>query len=350
MIFPSRRHLRAASRLSRAGQKMFGVKTSFTVPDSGKLGVVMDGVAGILRGLMAKTAEAPAAPRPVRTKAAPGQFLQREFTNAAGTRPYRLYVPASYRGQPVPLIVMLHGCTQSPEDFAAGTRMNEIAEQQGFLVAWPGQIVSANPAKCWNWFSQNDQRRDHGEPSMIAGITRLIIGEYAIDRNRVYVAGMSAGGAAAAIMGDAYPDLYAAIGIHSGLPCGSATDLQSALAAMKHGGTGSVQGFARLVPAIVFHGSEDRTVHPDNADAVIGQLVAANPMVTSVQEGRVPGGHAYRRVLHANPAGKTMLEQWVIHNGGHDWSGGSKEGSYTDPLGPDASREMVRFFLEHRHV
>ena len=196
--------------------------------------------------------------------------------DAAGTRPYRLYVPASYRGQPVPLLVMLHGCTQSPEDFAAGTRMSEVAEKERFLVAYPGQIVSANPAKCWNWFSPNDQSRDRGEPSMIAGITRLIIGEYAIDRNRVYVAGMSAGGAAAAIMGDTYPDLYAAIGIHSGLPCGSATDLQSALSAMKHGGTGSVEGFARLVPAIVFHGSEDRTVHPDNADAVIDQLVAAN--------------------------------------------------------------------------
>jgi poly(hydroxyalkanoate) depolymerase family esterase len=284
------------------------------------------------------------------------QFLSASFTNHVGTRPYKLYIPASYRGDAVPLIVMLHGCTQSPDDFAAGTRMNAAAEGYGCLVAYPGQISSANHSKCWNWFRFADQARDRGEPSLIAGIAREIIKDYAIDPRRIYVAGLSAGGAAAAIMGAAYPDLFAAIGVHSGLACGAAHDLPSALAAMRQGqsaphrrdktGSGELR---RMVPTIVFHGDRDTTVHPYNGDCVIAHAAFGAALDQRVTRGSVPGGHAYTLTSHFGSNGEIVLEQWVIHGAGHKWSGGSLAGSYTDPHGPDATREMLRFFLQHEN-
>jgi poly(hydroxyalkanoate) depolymerase family esterase len=252
---------------------------------------------------------------------------------------------------------MLHGCTQSPDDFAAGTRMNAVAEGHICLVAYPGQTSSANRQKCWNWFSEGDQQRDGGEPSLIAGITREVMRDYAIDPRRVYVAGLSAGGAAAAVLGQAYPDLYAAIGVHSGLACGAARDLPSAFAAMQRGNGGSAyraagisrSGPQRVVPAIVFHGDRDTTVNPRNGDAVVAQAARGAALRTHAEEGRVPGGYAYSRALHADANGQTVIEQWVIHGAGHAWFGGSPAGSYTDPRGPDATGEMLRFFLEHPH-
>jgi poly(hydroxyalkanoate) depolymerase family esterase len=289
-----------------------------------------------------------------------GQFLLASYGNKAGSRAYKLYVPSGYHGQAVPLVVMLHGCTQSPDDFAAGTRMNVLAEERTCLVAYPAQAAAANASKCWNWFSPSDQQRGQGEPSLIAGITRQIMRDYVVDPERVYVAGLSAGAAAAAIMGMTYPDLYAAIGVHSGLACGAASDLPSAFAAMQQGGaaagrSGSASGAAvsrRIVPTIVFHGDQDGTVHPRNGDQVIAQSRASATagLQTRVQRGRVPGGHAYSRTLHTDARGQTILEHWVIHGAGHAWSGGSPAGSYTDPQGPDAAREMLRFFLEHRRA
>jgi len=283
------------------------------------------------------------------------EFLACTFSNRAGSRPYKLYVPSGYHGQSVPLIIMLHGCTQSPDDFAAGTRMNAAAEQHTFLVAYPGQTSSANMQKCWNWFRAADQQRDAGEPSLIAGITREVMLDYAIDTRRVYIAGLSAGGAAAAIMGDAYPDLYAAIGVHSGLACGAARDMPSAFAAMQGNGgpaprrarTGPAASNPRVVPTIVFHGDHDTTVNPTNADLVVAQSGQGASLRRWVEKGQVSGGLAYSRMLHANASGETMVEQWVIHGAGHAWSGGSPAGSYTLPQGPDATGEMVRFFLEH---
>lgn len=281
------------------------------------------------------------------------QFLSRSFTNQAGSRPYKVYVPSGYRGQPVALVVMLHGCTQSPDDFAAGTGMNAAAEAQTFLAVYPGQTSSAHAQKCWKWFNPEDQQRGTGEPSLIAGITRQVMQDYAIDPRRVYVAGLSAGGAAAAVMGDAYPDLYAAIGVHSGLACGAASDLPSALAAMQRGGASPApRGSARArrrVPTIVFHGDRDTTVSPRNADAVTEHAVGDAASRTQVQTGQPSGGHPYSRTVHLDGTGAALTEQWLIHGAGHAWSGGNSAGSYTDPRGPDATQEMLRFFWEHPH-
>jgi len=280
-----------------------------------------------------------------------GRFIEATFSNQAGRRAYKLYIPSGYRGQPVPLVVMLHGCTQSPDDFAAGTRMNLVAEERTFLVAYPAQCGKANVSKCWNWFRPSDQRRGEGEPSLIAGITRQIMRDYSVDPQRVYIAGLSAGGAFAAVMGAAYPDLYAAIGVHSGLACGAANDVPSAFAAMRQGhqsaaGDDVPDDAGALVPTIVFHGDADQTVHPRNGDHVIGRS-RSSTLDKKVHRDRVPGGHAYTRTVYADGTGRALLEQWNIHGAGHAWSGGSPAGSHTDPRGPDAAREMLRFFLEH---
>ncbi|WP_027577298.1 PHB depolymerase family esterase [Bradyrhizobium sp. WSM1743] len=276
------------------------------------------------------------------------KFVEGSYGNAAGSRPYRLFIPSGYRGQSIPLVIMLHGCTQSPEDFAAGTRMNFIAEEQTCFVAYPAQQAEANQAKCWNWFRAADQQRGGGEPSLIAGITRQIMRDHSVDPQRVYVAGLSAGAAAAAVMGSTYGDLYAAIGVHSGLACGSATDLSSALIAMKQGGgPEAMPSDGPPIPTIVFHGDRDTTVHSNNSSRIVRQSIGGTSTTVKVYRGQVPGGHAYTRTIHIDTGGHGILEHWEIHGAGHAWSGGCPAGSYTDPDGPDATREMLRFFLEH---
>jgi poly(hydroxyalkanoate) depolymerase family esterase len=297
---------------------------------------------------------------------APGaQFIAGSFANAEGTRCYKLYVPSSYEGQAqaLPLVVMLHGGTQSPDDFAAGTRMNTLAEEYPCLVLYPSQAPGDNVMKCWNWFKEADQQRDSGEPSLIAGMTQEIMAKYRVDARRVYVAGISAGGAMAAVMGATYPDLFAAVGVHSGLAHGVAHDLPSALAAMQGNGmaparppnaSGAGTGSeTRTVPTIVFHGDRDTIVNPRNADQIIlhgttryHARAGTNPCVAA-QPGQVPGGHAYTRTVYQETDGQPFQEHWQVHGAGHAWSGGSTNGSYTDPKGPDASREMLRFFNEH---
>ena len=285
-----------------------------------------------------------------------GKFIEATYSNPAGSRTYKLYIPRRYKGQALPLVVMLHGCTQSPDDFAAGTRMNVIAEEQTCLVVYPAQPSDANPAKCWNWFRPTDQRRGQGEPSLVAGITRQVMRDHSIDPQRVYIGGLSAGAAAAAVMGATYPDLYAAIGVHSGLACGAAKDLPSAFVAMRQGDLAAFSGFGDIsavlgdglaVPTIVFHGDRDTTVHPRNGDHVIARSMRTTNWQKKVHRGRVPGGHAYTRTIHTDASGQAIFEHWEIHGAGHAWSGGSPAGSYTDPRGPDAAREMMRFFLEH---
>lgn len=279
----------------------------------------------------------------------PGKFVDGSFTNAAGTRSYKLYIPSSYSGQPMPLVVMLHGCTQDPDDFARGTQMNLLAEELNCLVVYPAQSQQANASRCWNWFNAGDQAHGKGEPSIIAGITETIMHNYAVERGQVYVAGLSAGGAMATIMGTLYPQLYAAVGVHSGLPYGSAHDLPSALAAMK-GNLARSQKPGRSIPIIVFHGDQDKTVHPANGDELIKQGAHSAATRPVVEPGRVPDGHAYTRTVHHRADGSPQAEQWLIHGAGHAWSGGSAHGSYTDGKGPDASREMMRFFQTRREA
>jgi len=315
---------------------------------------------GWTEGKRAPGLRKPAVARPAAVVPPGGRFIAGSYTNHAGSRAYKLYIPSFYRGQAVPLVVMLHGCTQSPDNFAAGTRMNYLAENNTCLVVYPEQPISANPSKCWNWFSPSHQRRDEGEPSLIAGIARQIMQEYAVDPRRVYVAGLSAGAAAASILAMTYPDLYAAVGVHSGLAPGAASDLASARLAMQCGPI-SARPLPRnsglgpervLVPTIVFHGDRDTRVNPRNGDDVVGRLgaTAERELEQNLQRGKVPGGHSYSRTLYRDGLGRTVLEQWLVHGLDHAWSGGSPEGSYTDPLGPDASREILRFFLEHPHV
>ena len=282
-----------------------------------------------------------------------GQFVDGTYSNTAGTRAYKLYIPRGYTGQAVPLVVMLHGCTQRPVDFAAGTRMNVLAEGHTFLVAYPEQAPSANGSKCWNWFQESDQQRDGGEPSLIAGITRQIMSQYQVESSRVYVAGMSAGGAMAVILAAMYPDLYAAVGVHSGLAYGAAHDLPSGFAAMQQGTVYHARHLREIIPLIAFHGDGDTTVAPANADCLLDQwLQAASAGQGSVpgmkvEQGQVASGHAYTRCIYHDVSGRALMEQWTVHQAGHAWSGGSPSGSFTDPQGPDASREMVRFFTEH---
>ena len=273
-------------------------------------------------------------------------FHTHSLTTDAGTRAYKLYITGCRADGPRPLVVMLHGCTQSPDDFAAGTRMNVLAEEHGCFIAYPEQPHSANCSKCWNWFSPEHQQRGAGEPSLIAGITREIIRNHPVDASRVYIAGLSAGGAAAAIMGAIYQDLYAAVGVHSGLPHGAARDLPSAFATMRQGGVPSYVHGAGMVPTIVFHGDQDTTVHPRNGEAVAAQSQARGGERTKMERGQVPGGHAYTRALHEDSSGRVVCEHWTIHGAGHAWAGGAPAATYTDPRGPDASREMLRFFLQ----
>jgi len=248
---------------------------------------------------------------------------------------------------------MLHGCTQNAVDFAAGTRMNMFAEGKTLLVAYPEQISSANNSKCWNWFQPADQQRGMGEPSLIAGITQQIMNSYYVDTNRVYVAGMSAGGAMAVIISVTYRYLYAAVGVHSGLAYRAAHDVRSGFAAMRQGSGKSARQLNTVIPLIVFHGDRDTTVSPVNADHLLDQWLRATNYgqggsvgSTKVIRGQVISGRAYTRSIYHDTGGHAIAEKWLVHQAGHVWSGGSTDGSFTDPRGPDASSELLRFFAE----
>ena len=279
-------------------------------------------------------------------------FRDLHYSCAAGARRYRLYVPASAGEGLRGLIVMLHGCTQNPADFAAGTGMNAVAEENRLVLVYPAQTNRDNQMACWNWFRPGDQTRGAGEPAIIAGLTESIRAEFGIPRDRVFVAGLSAGGAMAAIMGETYPDLYAAIGVHSGLASGSANDVPSAFRAMQGQGVAAEEHFGSCgnengaVPrVIVFHGGADSTVHPANAGRIVARRAGDPSRLLRSEHAPEAGVRGYTRLVLPGDDGAPVLECWMVDGAEHAWSGGHPSGSYTDPRGPNASAEMVRFFL-----
>lgn len=325
-------------------------------------------VSETIRRTLAAAGVAPAAPSADGVPAAPpwpGRFDASEYGNDAGSRAYKVYVPLRPASAPPAMLVMLHGCTQSADDFAAGTQMNRLAEEHGMLVVYPEQTAQANPSRCWNWFKPQNQRRGVGEPSLIAGIVGAVARRHGADPGRVFVAGLSAGAAMAVVLGETYPELFAGVGAHSGLPYGSAHDIPSALAAMKGGRSGlagqQVAAAAaaspktravQAVPLIVFHGDRDHTVQQSNGARIVqqardahGAAAGQGGLRASTHTGVTARGRRFSRVVHADARGQGLIEGWTVHGAGHAWSGGHASGSYTDGAGPDASAEMVRFFM-----
>lgn len=270
-------------------------------------------------------------------------------------RSYRLFVPPGTLQAP-PLVVMLHGCKQDAADFARGTRMNLLAEQHGCLVLYPEQLAKANRMRCWNWFERAHQGHA-GEPAMIAALTQQVAQAHAVDPERIYIAGLSAGGAMAAVVAALYPQMFAALGVHSGLPAGAASDVISAFSAMRRGGRR--QHFAGrqsgTMPTLVIHGQADDTVHPDNGEQLtqgaLALLEATGLALTCVESSEAAGSARPAQVRRwIDAQGVVQLEQWSLPTGVHAWSGGDASGSFTDPQGPDASQAMLTFFLAHRRL
>lgn len=282
----------------------------------------------------------------------PGSFTDGLFESKHGAIRYKLYTPTGSARRRMPIVVMLHGCSQSAGDFATGTGMNQLADERGVIMLYPEQSRSANMARCWNWHRPGDQLRGKGEPALIAGLTRHAIALSRADPTRVYIAGISAGGVAAAIIGQAYPELFVAVGIHSALTRGDVSTVSGALAAMRGRPTSEAPTgrTPRPRPTIVFHGDADTVVHPSNADGFRSLLERSThgPLVSRSEQGMSEGGRAFTRTEHRDGKGDVMLENWTIHGSSHAWSGGARVGSYTDPAGPDASRAMLRFFLARR--
>lgn len=297
--------------------------------------------------LKASNREASAHPR----RPAPASFISGDFTSPQGRIAYRLYTPAGSARRRVPLIVMLHGCSQSASDFAIGTGMNRLADELGFAVLYPEQSRKANPARCWNWHRRENQSRGSGEPAMLAALTRHVITLVRANASRIYIAGLSAGGSAAAIIAAAYPDLFVAAGVHSGVAHGQIRSLGMAIAAMRGENRPSHAGKGKApLPMIVFHGDQDRVVHPSNAGEFLRNLERSRsgPLLLRSFSGTSASGRPFTRKVYATIKGEALLEDWTVHGSGHGWSGGHAGGSFTDPSGPDASREMARFFLERR--
>lgn len=278
--------------------------------------------------------------------AAVGSFTSGKHRHGGLQRGYKLFLPPGAAGRALPLVVMLHGCTQDPDDFAAGTGMNALAAEHGVAVLYPAQAQEANPGRCWNWFKHSHQGAGRGEAALIASLARSVVQTHGLDAGRVCIAGLSAGGAMAALVAAAHPQQFAALGVHSGLAPGAAQDLPGGLAAMRSGASGAQP---LPVPTIVFHGDQDSTVHPSNADALLAAAIQGAPpapgAATQRRSGLSATGQRHTRTTHGQPGQPPHAELWLLHGAGHAWAGGLPAGSYTDPRGADASAEMLRFFL-----
>ena len=303
-----------------------------------------------------------------------GIWQQYTYNGPAGSRPYFVYTPANYQvGTAVPLMVMLHGCTQTPADFAAGTQMDQLADQKQFIVVYPQQTSTYNQEKCWNWFDSADQSRGNGEPAIIAGIVQAVeqtTSQWTIDTHRIYAAGLSAGAAMTVILGATYPDIFAAIGVQSGLEYQAATSSTDAYTALRQGGPdparqgqaayNAMGSAARVVPTITFHGTSDYLVYPINGEQVVRQWMQTDHLAshnaynasfnspTSTTNGQVAGGHSYSVYTWNDNNGNEVQEYWLVNGMGHGWSGGSSSGTYTDPQGPGATQAIYNFFLNHQ--
>jgi poly(hydroxyalkanoate) depolymerase family esterase len=318
--------------------------------------------------------------------ASSGEYREGEYRSEHGERRYRTYTPAPGDGDPVarPLVVMLHGCTQDADDFARGTRANAAAERAGALLLYPEQAPSAHPQSCWNWFDPAHQTRDRGEPALLAGMTRHVARELNADPERIFVAGISAGGSMAQILAATYPDLYRSLAVHSSPPFQSARDVATALAVLQHGVPdparlpdlllAAMADRTRPMPILVIHGYDDPIVRRVNGEHVLrqwGGLASRLGETTSPTEARADGdapasgcpelpGLTVHREEATGPGGTTpapflrcvyggegvRLEYWLVPGLGHAWAGGSPAGTYTDPQGPDATSRIFEFFLE----
>jgi poly(hydroxyalkanoate) depolymerase family esterase len=278
-------------------------------------------------------------------------FAEFQFQSHEGSRPYKLYVPSIRTTAPRPLVIMLHGCTQDADDFSLGTGMNLLAEELDFVVAYPEQTSGFNQMKCWNWFNINNQERGRGEPHILAGITSRLIEEQNIDPSHVYIAGFSAGAAMAVVMAATYPELFAGVGVHSGLPYKAASDVPSAFAAMDNTSVGGYRPSThnhRWPRSIVFHGDRDETVHPANGWRVFEEVSHSGDPEAQTLTLEEAHFDTHQQSTYYSPDGLSIAEHWLIRGGRHAWSGGRSTGTYTASDGPSASREMMRFFLASR--
>ncbi|MDN5568588.1 MAG: PHB depolymerase family esterase [Paracoccus sp. (in: a-proteobacteria)] len=335
-----------ASRISAANDLVTRTLAQHGLAPQGGLSLPDRGMpASQLSGMMSQLMPSARAAAPMADLPQGASFADDSFTCAAGTRRYRVYVPASAEQGVTGLVLMLHGCTQTPEDFAAGTRMNALAEDHRLVVVYPHQSRGDNAQSCWNWFSRGDQQRDRGEPAILSGLTRQVIDRHGVPADRVFVAGLSAGAAMAVILGQSYPDLFAAVGAHSGLPHGAARDVASAFAAMAGQGA-EAPATGTAIRTIVFHGTADMTVHPSNGDKIVRHALDCGPAqsLQRDEQGQTEG-RSFNRSVTLGDDGRPAVEHWVVTGMGHAWSGGHPSGSYTDAKGPDASAQMVRFFL-----
>jgi poly(hydroxyalkanoate) depolymerase family esterase len=307
--------------------------------------------------------------------AVPGRWVSGEYANATGSRAYQLYLPAGYDAkQKHMLVVLLHGCTQDAADIARGTRITEHADREGFIALLPEQPASANAKKCWNWYDPAHQARDAGEPSLIAGMTAKVTADYAVDPDRVHLAGISAGAGMAALVAVAYPETYASVAMHSGIAWRAATSVMAALGVMGGGpslavadslgreAAAAMGARKRAIPALVIQGGSDKVVHPANAAALARQWTRMNANARPTDEPQIAlrddaesndrsgetNGYHWTRATFG--AGQETVDELIVAELGHAWSGGSSTGTFTDEHGPDATAEIVRFFIEHPRI